>query len=405
MLKIETVFEMIQSAKSDWQNVLTNIWSMGQDQYYKIKNKMNKMYQEQKKFNFEMEDNNTSTFLKSISTSSDDLSIGSLKPIKINGLDSLPPREYIIKRLEIEVGSLCLLVAGGNSGKTMLAQHMAFCVSSGKPFLGTYDIDLPGKVLHIDGENGQNQIQRRYERLAYGLGLNSFDVDRIALSIKLDAPSVISKMEDTLVKLCTGYRMVIIDSLKAASEVDENTSKIEVICKIFKRVAEKSNCAIVLIHHKGKKESDARQSGRGHSSIYDSADIQIDLDHEPAKSDFTISCKKNRDGKIFGDLKYILEDTGEFHASQKCTKGMVITSVDVVAEKRDALDTKILKHLALYGEQNDSELYKEVKGDKTTFLDMMKVLKAKKFVTTSKGKNNSNVNTITDLGKAEVEEK
>jgi len=322
------------------------------------------------------------------------------------GRENLAPRKYLLKRLEIEEGTLALLCAAGNSGKTMLIQHLALSVNCGLPFLGAYPV-ASGRVLHLDMENNMKQIERRYERLANGLDIKSFDIDKVSLEGgRLDSPENFKTIEQDLVQLCTGYNFVVIDSLKAVSEADENTAQIEFICKVFKRLAEKANCAILLVHHKGKGKSDSRQSGRGHSSIYDSVDVQIDINHEGNTNEYVLECAKNRDGSYFQDISYHLEDTGEFWPEQNCSAGLKLTALPEVEkdstnspkEKKESPEVVILRHLA---EKNlkQSDLYTIIKGERAQFSKMIEELLQKEFISEKRGAQNARIFSLTEQGK------
>lgn len=324
------------------------------------------------------------------------------------GRENLAPRKYLLKRLEIEEGTLALLCAAGNSGKTMLVQHLAMSVNSGTPFLGNYPV-ARGQVLHIDMENNIKQIERRYERLANGLDINEFDITKVSLDGgRLDSPENIKTIEQDLVELCSGYTFVVIDSLKAVSEADENSAQIEIICKVFKRVADKANCAILLVHHKGKGKGESRQSGRGHSSIYDSVDVQIDINHEGDSSTYTLECAKNRDGAYFKNISYRLEDSGEFWPEQNCSAGLRLVAeaeTEISQEKKkDSLDVTILKSLSEKCEVsksvNQSELYSVIGGERAKFNKTIDELLAKKLISEAKGAKNARIFSITDQGKS-----
>lgn len=319
------------------------------------------------------------------------------------GRENLAPRKYLLKRLEIEEGTLALLCAAGNSGKTMLVQHLAMSVNSGIPFLGVYPV-ATGRVLHIDMENNIKQIERRYERLANGLDINEFSITKVSLDGgRLDSQDNIKTIERDLVELCSGYTFIVIDSLKAVSEADENSAQIEIICKVFKRVAEKANCAILLVHHKGKGKSDNRQSGRGHSSIYDSVDVQIDINHEGTSSEYVLECAKNRDGSYFKDISYRLEDTGEFWPEQNCSAGLkLVAELEVTepeVEVKDSLDVVMLKNL-VEKSVNQSELFSLVKGQREVFNKTVESLLKKDLINETKGAKNARIFNITQQGKS-----
>lgn len=324
--------------------------------------------------------------------------IGTTSMIKLLGLSKLPTKEYVIERFELSRGSFGLLCATGCSGKTMLVQYIACCISSGKPLFGTFPV-LQGSVVHIDQEQSQVQTQRRYERLAGGLGIDSLDITRITLANRLDSPKLrIQDVEAELVKALTGKTIAIIDSLKKTSEADENSADIEVVLNMFKQVAETTNCAILLIHHKGKGK-DAKQSGRGHSSIYDSVDIQIDLDSNDGI--YEIECAKNRDGDFFPGIKYRLVDGGDFNKQQNCSErlDLDLLQADVRSRKSDAR-SRIVELLGSVESINQGALFAQIKGDRALFQDAITALTDNGEVSKSTGAKGAHIYTLTEKGRA-----
>lgn len=297
--------------------------------------------------------------------------MGNGKKMKITGFDSLPVRKYLIERLEMSPGNLVLLCATGCSGKTMLVQYIATCVSANKPLFGVFQV-CPGSVVHIDQEQGELQTLRRYIRLANGLDATDIDVERRTLINRLDAPILDpAVVEKEVLEVCQGKALCIVDSLKACSSADENSDKIEVVLKMFKRVAEKTGCVMLVVHHKGKGK-DAKQSGRGHSSIYDSADVQIDLEATPGGEMFELSCAKNREGKYFDGIQYQLSDEGSFHMGQNCTEKLCVVPVllDVKNIKQEQRD-KLIQALRDTVELKRGDLYGKVKGDRRKFNELV----------------------------------
>lgn len=320
-------------------------------------------------------------------------------------LESLPPRTFIVERLNIEESCFYTICASGGSGKSMFLQYLACCIDTGTPLFGEFKV-TKGAVYHIDQEQNLNQTKRRYIRIFNGLGNKLPDnLERTNLERRLDCAEEIDTIEEDLTKEFQGKTLVIIDSLKAISEADENTADIEKILKIFKRVAEKTKCAIVLIHHKGKN-STAKQSGRGHSSIYDSVDGQIDLDYDQDTRTYTLSCAKVRDGVAFDGIRYQLKDEGDFNFEQKCSYKLVFEMLmsNIKPKERD-INKLILKMINDSIEKyNQTNLYNIIKGDRNILSRALKELADKKFIDVEKGSKNSSVYSITELGKKHIED-
>lgn len=334
--------------------------------------------------------------------------IGEIKQMNFLSLDSFPDREFIFERLGISPGIFALVCATGCSGKTLLIQYLACLVSSGLPLLnqpGEEYTVTKGSVVHIDGEQSELQTSKRYARIANGLGITDSisNIERVKLKYRLDSPAVNPlEVEQWLEQLLEGKTLAIIDSLKAVSETDENSPQIEIILKMFKRVSEKTNCAILLVHHKGK-QSNSKQSGRGHSSIYDSVDLQIDL--EVSNKIFELSCAKMRDGDFFDGLSYTLSDEGDYHAKQKCSTKLVFKLNEAnIKSKTSDQRTRILDELnSAANPINQGDLYDIVKGDTVMFKKVLDNLVESNIVEMSKGARGAKLYALTADYKATKE--
>jgi RecA-family ATPase len=322
------------------------------------------------------------------------------KKMKMVDISSMPTRDFVIKRLEIERGNLTLLCATGCSGKTMLAQYIASCVGSAKSLFGTFDV-VGGSVLHIDQEQSEMQTLRRYCRLSAGLNVSEIDVARTTLKKRLDDPSL--DHEETLkelVEACTGIALCIIDSLKAASVADENSSDISDVLKMLKQVAEKTNCAILVIHHKGKGK-DSKQSGRGHSSIYDSVDGQFDL--EMSNGVYEITCAKSRES-YFDGIKYQLLDEGRYIENQACTERLEFHLLqDNVKSTKLSQEDKVIAALMEHDQLKYNDLFAIVRGDRNKLPALLLVMIDHNKIVQTIGAKGSKLYSLTEETKQERE--
>lgn len=290
--------------------------------------------------------------------------------VSLKNIKDFKPKDFICKRLQMNRGNLITLIAAGASGKSMLLQYFALCVATGTPLFNTFEVKK-SKVLHIDQEQSENQTNLRYCRIAKGMNIPEFDlIDRLYLKQKLDKrPDLMQEVEDQFVDMISEYDLVIIDSLKKISCAEENSDKIEVVINMLKQAAERVNCVIMLIHHKGKGKSDVRQSGRGHSSIYDGVDIQIDLDHEQDSLVHDLKCAKNRDGRSFDGIKYEMVDGGNYIPAQDCYETLVFNLLQ--SDSKNKLENSKLNILQQLSppntELNQKGLFDLVKGDRNIF--------------------------------------
>lgn len=331
----------------------------------------------------------------------------SRQKIKLSSLNKLPPREFIIPKFGIEKGSLAIFCGTGSSGKTMLLQHVAVCVAAGKKLFGKFEV-TQGSVLHMDEEQTEVQTTRRYIRLAAGAGVEDLDIERVVLGNRLDSQEILLTVQEELIKLFTGKKLILIDSLKKISEADENSAKIEMILKILKRVAEKADTTIILIHHMGKGGANVKQSGRGHSSIYDSVDIQLDIEYHQATENCSIKSAKSRDKAQFGKLFYKFKDVGDWSLNQFCSEKLEFEFIEEISKDKINTDSiveiKILSTLNNEGTLNQSQIYDIVKGEKRCFNKAVDSLLANNFISVEKGEKNAKLFSITTEGVNHIEQ-
>jgi DNA-binding MarR family transcriptional regulator len=347
-----------------------------------------------------MEDIIESRHLDDDNIYTDDLSETS--SIEWKDVKDLPPKDYVIERFGMTSGSLTTLCATGYSGKTFFAQYLATCIASGVPLFGKYPTSH-GEILHIDQEQSNNQTVLRYNRIFNGLGVKPFGIKRTRLNYRFDdRSSNINEVKSRLVEQFKGKRLVIIDSLKKISSADENSADIERVLNMLKHAAEQSNTAILLIHHKGKSSNGAKQTGRGHSSIYDAVDIQIDLSANDAG--FDLSWVKNRDGKIIMGMSYDLIDVGEVIESQNCSSALEFKLIadDIKPIKINSKES--LLGLLIEGPANQGQINDALRGQRANVKKLVKALFEDGFIDEQRGAKNALIYSITDKGRREIEE-
>ncbi len=192
----------------------------------------------------------------------------SVDPWNIIPHDSLiaPPKpvDWVCEGLKISYGNPTLFAGDPTSRKTLVAQHLAVCVATGKRVFGEYEVK-GGPVGHLDYEMGPRLVTERFQRLTRGVGVDLPELPRGALSVGsipamfLDGKAV----EDQLTAFLEGKRLVVVDSLRNSfGGIDENDSgKIVPLMAMLQRASERTRCAVVLIHHTRKKSGGGDKSG------------------------------------------------------------------------------------------------------------------------------------------------
>ncbi len=218
------------------------------------------------------------------------------------------PREYIIEKL-LPRQSLTMPYGSPGGLKTMLVMDMAMSVLAGEPFLQA----MPGieraspfetqktAVMWIDVDNGERRSLDRMK--AMGKAHNLPD-DAPFYFVSFPTPPFIASNDESVDFIIDSVLMgevglVVFDNLGTISGgADENSNQMVGVMSGLRRVAERGNCAVVVIHHRNKGNGLVTRKGnalRGHSSIEGALDLAFLIEREEGEDVITIQSTKTRD--------------------------------------------------------------------------------------------------------------
>jgi hypothetical protein len=173
-----------------------------------------------------------------------------------------------------------VVVLGGKSGagKSYLALYMSVCLAACVPFFG-HKVRQQSQVLYIAAEGGSTMVPRiAAAKQAAGIG------DKLPLRVirKAAIPSddtafaayvehIAAEVDEMRKRTGIAHATITIDTVSAAFEVgDENdAAKVTALCKRARRIGERCNALVILIHHFGK---DDERLFRGSSAWRDNID-------------------------------------------------------------------------------------------------------------------------------------
>ncbi len=180
------------------------------------------------------------------------------------------PREPIPWRCEniAADGYLTVLAGRGKEGKTFLAMALACGVDRGQAAAG-----IPcakGRAVIFDAENGPPLIKERFHAIGVTADMNVQPVDCGGLRVTTDLPWFRKVIEDQ------NANLVVFDSLRVLSSGSKESDgdEMEPIITALKLLARETGAAIILVHHRGKSETN---DYRGSSVILDQADMLFTL--------------------------------------------------------------------------------------------------------------------------------
>ena len=191
----------------------------------------------------------------------------------------LPDLEYLVREIGLVAGggAAHLVAGGGFTAKTLGMQALGLALSAARPIWGAYVCRDARRVVHVDLEQGTRLTCRRYQRLAFAMGIDLAGLgDALAVAIQ---PAGLALTEACAAKwreLMKGRDLCIIDSLRAATAgQDENDSGIRAGLDLLGHVSEQTGCRALVIHHARKPQKDdpgGQYSIRGSGAIFDAVD-------------------------------------------------------------------------------------------------------------------------------------
>ena len=203
-----------------------------------------------------------------------------------------PPRKYLVENL-IHEKCITVLYGDGGTKKTWSSIFLGACVASGQAW-GDFATQKT-RVLFIDEENGESEMAIRVAMCCRGslaMPVESVDLRYISLAaFHLDDPHSEAVLTNEILNQQPG--LIIFNSLADLMIGDENTKKdTQPVFNALRRIAEKTDAAILLIHH-------ANKTGgfRGTSVIKDAPDILIQAESDPDSPFINFKTEKNRNGK------------------------------------------------------------------------------------------------------------
>jgi hypothetical protein len=200
----------------------------------------------------------------------------------------LPPRRWVIEDL-VPAQALTRFGAREKGGKSLMTIDMACSVVLAEPFAGLGVTPGPAALFPLEEYIGEvrTRIETRLEP--------DFDVatadhaplyvfpsdDPDAGGFRLESPTAIARLDATIAAY--GLDLLFIDTLREAhGKKEDSADEMAPVIKPVRRLAHKTGCAIVLVHHFNKQGT-----SRGSTAI-DAAMDQL-ISFHPAEDAATLA--------------------------------------------------------------------------------------------------------------------
>jgi hypothetical protein len=206
---------------------------------------------------------------------------------------SLPTRQWLLGHWLLR-GEVTAIIAPGGTGKSTISTAIALSLASGQPLLGKPLPRGPVSAWIYNLEDGPDELERQVSAACTFHAVGSDDcADRLHLDSGLSQPLCTATenqhgfalAEDVFAQLEVIIRkrrisVVIVDPFVSSHAVRENGNEaIDAIAKRWKRLAQETGCAVVLVHHTkklGGREVTA-EDGRGAVALRDAARVVLPL--------------------------------------------------------------------------------------------------------------------------------
>lgn len=216
----------------------------------------------------------------------------------------IPRREWILGSMLLK-HHLSILVAAPGVGKSTLCIAQAVAIVTGKEITGQ-KVHRRGKVWVYNNEDETDELRRRLAAALQHHGIDFSEIKgQLALNSGADRPLLVAKLmpdgsiiRTPDVEACVEHikknniSVFIADPFVETHELEENSNQqIKVVSQMFRNIARKADCSVLLVHHTSKPQKGSSDgyagdmnTARGASSMIGVARI-VNTFHGMSKKD------------------------------------------------------------------------------------------------------------------------
>lgn len=204
-------------------------------------------------------------------------------------------------------GDVVMLLGSEKAGKSILGLQLAFCLTSGQPFLDKYAVTVPCPVLYLQTEGKPSEMVERMLAMRETLEIDETRFYHLHQRfLPLDTEEVIVRLIQELDKLPTAPKVIIVDSLYTSMLGDLNDNKsVRKLFTMLSPLLDRYKATLVLIHHETKESrtEDGRVIERGDKGSYGSVFLRAWCSHilylkKHKDKTRTLTCDTQRSGKV-----------------------------------------------------------------------------------------------------------
>lgn len=189
----------------------------------------------------------------------------------------VPRRRWLVGSFAIR-GQLTVLVAPPGAGKSTLGIALGVAVATGRGELVGETVHESVKAWIWNNEDDRHELRRRLAAVMQHWRVTPADLrGRLALNSGSERPLVIARAGkdgvvqrlpdiDAIIEIvrAEGIGLLVVDPFVETHAVDENdNAQVKAVAALWREVARRCDCAVVLVHHTGKPPAAAPDSWTG----------------------------------------------------------------------------------------------------------------------------------------------
>jgi len=228
-------------------------------------------------------------------------------------------KKAIIEHFLYERDCMCIDSKAGE-GKTLVALTLICNLTTGTPFLDTYTIDRPRKVLYVQTEGDRAETLERLQLISHKTPINNDNWVHLNWDgLTLNTPEGFKIFEDLIAIHPMKYDVIIFDPLyttvKGSLSSDEVSSD---WTRNIRKLRETYNCAILALAHKAKETylQNGQKIERGadnlFGSVYWSAFLNQNFKLDNVGGMLTLTRGKQRSTKIVDLIEMKIVETDDW---------------------------------------------------------------------------------------------
>src|SRR3990167_3579460 len=204
-------------------------------------------------------------------------------------------------------GDVLMLLGSEKAGKSILGLQLAFCLTSGHPFLDKYAVTMPCSVLYIQTEGKPSEMVDRMLAMRDTLAIDDTRFYHLHQRfLPLDTEEIIIRLMQEIDKLPQPPKVIIVDSLYTSMLGDLNDNKsVRKLFTMLSSLLDRYKATLILIHHETKeaRTDEGTLIERGDKGSYGSVFLRAWCSHilylkKHKDKSRTLTCDTQRSGKV-----------------------------------------------------------------------------------------------------------